>query len=533
MTQPTWMIRANTCASGRNSSVEASSVSNSSLELVDRDAELEHEVAVGEHAALGPAGRPRRVDQGRQVERGRGRPARLQLVVGDVARRGGSARRSALSSIDQTWFSSSSPARTSAIRARWPAPSATTARAPESRRIQRDLLGGRGLVDRYRDRAGEPDRVVEQRPLVAGPRDQGDPVAGLDAGRDQTLGDRRTSARNSAAVTSSHAAGASGGRLNDDAIAAPRALRHDVVGEVARCAGSSVVSGVENSRTRPPIGRDRGVRRGQVDPVRSAAPSRSGDARTAQGDPMAEQTTSSIVIDADPAAIMAVIGDFPAYPEWAKGVQTAEVVVGGRRRLGRAGVLRARRAPDQGRVHARLRVGRGRPGHLDPGRGQDAARPRRRLHADDLGNGSTEVTYRLALDVSIPLIGMLKRKGEKILIDTALKGLKKRVESLYLSADPPVHRQGRGRQVHGRGRDRRARRGRRPPHAGAVHRRRPLARRRVRRGRSAPSRPRSPTGCSCSRSTPSCGSSSRGPTSSATCCRCSTSPGSTRSRPRS
>jgi len=45
----------------------------------------------------------------------------------------------------------------------------------------------------------------------------------------------------------------------------------------------------------------------------------------------------------------------------------------------------------------------------------------------DLG-GSTEVTYRLALDVSMPLIGMLKRKGEKILIDAALKGLKKRVE---------------------------------------------------------------------------------------------------------
>jgi hypothetical protein len=48
----------------------------------------------------------------------------------------------------------------------------------------------------------------------------------------------------------------------------------------------------------------------------------------------------------------------------------------------------------------------------------------------DQGDGSTEVTYRLALDVNIPLIGMLKRKGEKILIDTALKGLKKRVESL-------------------------------------------------------------------------------------------------------
>ena len=47
----------------------------------------------------------------------------------------------------------------------------------------------------------------------------------------------------------------------------------------------------------------------------------------------------------------------------------------------------------------------------------------------ETGGGATEVTYRLALDLAIPLIGMLKRRGEKILIDTALKGLKKRVET--------------------------------------------------------------------------------------------------------
>ena len=63
------------------------------------------------------------------------------------------------------------------------------------------------------------------------------------------------------------------------------------------------------------------------------------------------------------------------------------------------------------------------------GRGQDARALDGAYVLRDLGGGSTEVTYRLALDVSIPLIGMLKRKGEKILIDTALKGLKKRVES--------------------------------------------------------------------------------------------------------
>ena len=43
---------------------------------------------------------------------------------------------------------------------------------------------------------------------------------------------------------------------------------------------------------------------------------------------------------------------------------------------------------------------------------------------------STEVTYQLQVDLAIPMIGMLKRKGERVIIDTALKGLKRRVESL-------------------------------------------------------------------------------------------------------
>jgi hypothetical protein len=43
--------------------------------------------------------------------------------------------------------------------------------------------------------------------------------------------------------------------------------------------------------------------------------------------------------------------------------------------------------------------------------------------------GSTRVTYRLAVEVSVPLIGMLKRKAEKVIIDTALKGLRQRVEA--------------------------------------------------------------------------------------------------------
>ena len=143
---------------------------------------------------------------------------------------------------------------------------------------------------------------------------------------------------------------------------------------------------------------------------------------------MADQTTSSIVVDAEPAEVMAVIADFPAYPSWAKGVTMAEV----------------RETYPDGRakqVFFKLDVSPIKDEYTlaytwDDDRQVDwSLVDGKMLTALDgsyelspLGDGTTQVAYRLALDVSIPLIGMLKRRGEKILIDTALKGLKKRVE---------------------------------------------------------------------------------------------------------
>ncbi|WP_417196418.1 hypothetical protein [Streptomyces scabiei] len=46
-----------------------------------------------------------------------------------------------------------------------------------------------------------------------------------------------------------------------------------------------------------------------------------------------------------------------------------------------------------------------------------------------VGDSVTEVTYQLTVDVKIPMLGMIKRKAEKVIIDRALAGLKKRVES--------------------------------------------------------------------------------------------------------
>ena len=144
---------------------------------------------------------------------------------------------------------------------------------------------------------------------------------------------------------------------------------------------------------------------------------------------MAEQTTSSIVIDAGPSAVMAVISDFESYPEWAQGVKKAEVVKDGSNGRAEQVYFELDASPIKdaytlsydwdGDEAVRWTLVEGRMLTAMDGAYELADR-----------GGSTEVTYRLAVDISIPMIGMLKRKAEKVIIDTALKGLKKRVESL-------------------------------------------------------------------------------------------------------
>ena len=144
---------------------------------------------------------------------------------------------------------------------------------------------------------------------------------------------------------------------------------------------------------------------------------------------MAEQTTSSIVIDAPAAAVMGVIADFPSYPEWAQGIKKAEVVDEGTGGRAEKVYFELDASPIKdtytlaydwhGDSSVRWDLAEGKM--LKAMQGAYELRPS--------GSG-TEVTYRLAVDLSIPMIGLLRRKAEKIIIDTALKGLKKRVESL-------------------------------------------------------------------------------------------------------
>jgi uncharacterized membrane protein len=143
---------------------------------------------------------------------------------------------------------------------------------------------------------------------------------------------------------------------------------------------------------------------------------------------MAAATSSSITIAAPPERVMAVIADFAAYPEWAEQINAVEVLAPGSD--GRA--ERVRFMMDAGPIKDSYTLdytwapdGRSVSWTLVKGQIQKAQDGSYRLAGRC---DSTTVTYSLAVDLNIPMIGMLRRKAEKVIIDTALKGLKRRVE---------------------------------------------------------------------------------------------------------
>lgn len=143
---------------------------------------------------------------------------------------------------------------------------------------------------------------------------------------------------------------------------------------------------------------------------------------------MADQVSSSIVIDAERQAVLDVIRDVGRYPEWTGGINRADVVEdgdGGPRRVTFA-LSQAGLSDEYTLVYDWQADGVA--WSLEkPSKLQKSQQGSYRLTPK--GDG-TEVTYLLTMDVAIPMIGMLKRKFQKTITDTALKELKKRVESL-------------------------------------------------------------------------------------------------------
>ncbi|MBX9361495.1 SRPBCC family protein [Streptomyces sp. WAC04114] len=144
---------------------------------------------------------------------------------------------------------------------------------------------------------------------------------------------------------------------------------------------------------------------------------------------MAEHTSSSITIEAAPADVMAVISDFARYPDWTGEVKEAEVLKTDAQ--GRAEQVRL--VMDAGAIKDDQVLGYTWTGENEVSWTLVKSQMLRSLDGSYIlkpsGAGGTEVTYLLTVDVKIPMLGMIKRKAEKVIIDRALAGLKKRVEA--------------------------------------------------------------------------------------------------------
>lgn len=138
------------------------------------------------------------------------------------------------------------------------------------------------------------------------------------------------------------------------------------------------------------------------------------------------------MIAAPASAVAEVICDFARYPEWVSAARSVEVTqqyedgyASQVRFLIDAGVvqdeytLEYEYAEDISRIEWHL---------VAPSRMQKAQTGS--YDIEDNGDGTSTVTYTLEVELSIAMMGMFKRKAEKMIMDTALKELKRRVEAL-------------------------------------------------------------------------------------------------------
>lgn len=143
---------------------------------------------------------------------------------------------------------------------------------------------------------------------------------------------------------------------------------------------------------------------------------------------VADRTTQTIYIDADPGTVMDVIADIGSYPDWVSEYSDTEVLEDdgtGRPALARlvldaavlsdTMVLRYDWPADRRSVRWSL---------------VDSAllKSMEGVYVCDPCGSGTEVTYELSVDLKIPIIGPLKRKAERRLTESALGDLKKRIE---------------------------------------------------------------------------------------------------------
>lgn len=143
---------------------------------------------------------------------------------------------------------------------------------------------------------------------------------------------------------------------------------------------------------------------------------------------MADQATETIEIAAPAARILEVLGDFDAYPTWArdlKGVTVESRDASGR---GREVTFRAAamgRSTSYTLIYTYADEPTSISWELVTG---DIMRRLDGSYVLEPAGDRTRVTYHLAVDLIVPLPGFVKRRAESKIVNTALRELQARVE---------------------------------------------------------------------------------------------------------
>ena len=143
---------------------------------------------------------------------------------------------------------------------------------------------------------------------------------------------------------------------------------------------------------------------------------------------MGEHAEGSIEIEATPREIMAVVADFESYPEWVSSMEEVDVLERDRRGRGSLVAFKLRTAVMTAAYTLAY--------HYDPRDGGMSWTYHEGTLEDLSGSyrlepldGATRVTYRLDVELGMPLPGLLKRQAARQIVRSALNDLKRRVES--------------------------------------------------------------------------------------------------------
>ena len=144
---------------------------------------------------------------------------------------------------------------------------------------------------------------------------------------------------------------------------------------------------------------------------------------------MPEETSGEIDIDATPEEVLDVVMDFESYPKWAKGTKRAKVLkTDSQGRPSEVEIEVGQMGFNSKQVLRYSYKARNAGVSWKSTKSEGVAKSVDGSYELKEKDGATHVKYRMTMELAVPVPGLIKRQAERMITDSALKGLKKEVE---------------------------------------------------------------------------------------------------------